>query len=332
MATPTPTPDPRQLLARVLQGNRNTQPPTIRFVSNSFSFSEYGVFSSSLAELITENKPLAPFCWLKIGGNARFFAAPSTLDQLCQLCTEATQAGLPIRVIGGGSNLLVRAAGVDGLVLHLTGELAEVKTQGNTLSAGGGAPLHDAVSQAAAAGLAGLEEFAGIPGSVGGAVVSNSGVTNDDIGSRVKRVHVVHRSGEPAVMERDQLQFGFRRSNLEDLILAEVEMDLSSGDSAELTRRLQATWIGKRATQPPTDARVAQAFIEPSGSSIADLLDAAGMRTAAEGEVAMSSQFPGYLMVNENADAEQVLALTSRIMRAVEVQSGIQLQPQLKIW
>lgn len=290
------------------------------------------MFSETISDLIRENEPLAPHCWLKIGGSARYFAEPESVSDLCQLCQDAHHANLPIRILGGGSNLLVRSAGVDGLVIRLAGKLAEGSTGDKKLSAGGGTPLPEVVSMAAEAGLAGLEEFAGIPGSLGGAVASNSGVTNVDIGSRVSRVHAVSRTGEILEFGRDQLQFGFRRSNLEDVVVAKVEFELENGEPAELTRRLQAAWIVKRAAQPATDARVAQAFIEPSGSSIADVLDAAGMRAASEGEVAMSSQFPGFLVVSENADAEQVLALTSRIANAVEAQSGIQLQPQLKIW
>ena len=135
-----------------------------------------------------------------------------------------------------------------------------------------------------------------------------------------------------AILEKDDLQFGFRRSNLEDVVIVEVVLQLQQASSEEITRRLQAAWIVRKAAQPATGSTVAQVFIEPSGYRISDLLDASGMRSASEGEASMSSLHPGFLVVNENATAEEVLALTSKISKAVEVQSGIQLQPQLKIW
>ncbi len=290
------------------------------------------MFFEENPQLVKQNEPLAAHCWLRIGGAARYYAEPQSIDELCKLCREAQRANIAIRVLGGGSNLLVRPGGVDGLVLRLVGELANVTTQDKTVVAGGGALLGDLLSSAASAGLEGLEDLAGIPGSVGGAVVCNSGITHDDIGSRVTRVTAVEKDGSLVELDRDALQFGFRQSNLEDVVIAEVELALQPGDAEEITRRLQAAWIACKAAQPTTGSRVAQAFIEPAGYRIAELLDAAGMRAASEGEVAMSSQFPGFLVVNENANAEQVLALTKRIARAVEVQSGIQLQPQLKIW
>ncbi len=290
------------------------------------------MFSSDVADLVRKNEPLAPHCWLRIGGPARYFAEPQTEDQVRQLVADVAAAGVTVRVLGGGSNLLIRPEGVDGLVLELKGLLGELRVEGNRLAAGGGADLGDAITMAAKAGLAGLEHLAGIPGTVGGAVVCNSGVTNEDIGSRVAVVSGIKQDGTVCRLVRDQLQFSYRRSNLEDVVVTEVEFELDPSTPEDVTRRMQSAWIVRKAHQPPQNARVAQAFIEPSECSIEDLLDAAGMRTASEGDVAMSPQYPGFLVVNEQATADQVLALIRRIARAVEVQTGIQLQPQLRIW
>ncbi|RMF39428.1 MAG: FAD-binding protein [Planctomycetota bacterium] len=290
------------------------------------------VFSSQVAELVRENEPLAPRCWLRIGGPARYFAEPESEEQTRQLVADAAAGGITVRVLGGGSNVLIRPEGVDGLVLELGGEMTRLQVDKCSLLAGGGADLGDAITVAAQAGLAGLEHLAGIPGTVGGAVVCNSGVTNEDIGSRVSAVSGVKQDGTPCRLVRDQLQFSYRRSNLDDMVVTEVEFELDASTPAEVTRRMQSAWIVRKAHQPPQNVRVAQAFIEPSECSIEDLLDAAGMRTASEGDVAMSPQYPGFIVVNEQATADQVLALIRRIARAVEVQTGIQLQPQLRIW
>ena len=291
------------------------------------------VFSSDLQHLIRHNEPLAPLTWLQIGGPAKYFAEPNSLDELAELIAEAHQAKIPVRILGGGSNLLCREAGVDGLVLSLaTAELSQIHIHDHRLVARAGAKFHHVISAAVGAGLAGLEHLAGIPGTLGGAVVSNAGVTNDDIGSHVLRLTLIDRHGQLQQLDRDQLQFGFRRSNLEDMYLVEVEMNLEPADPVELTRRMQTNWIVKRSSQPPSGTRTVQAFIEPDGTSLAEVLELAGMRSVVDGEVALCGQYPGYLTVAGEATSEQVLALLERVTRAVEIRSGIQLQSPLKIW
>lgn len=290
-------------------------------------------FSKLIRHLIRENEPLAPLTWLKIGGEARYLAEPNTVEELCQLLVDAKRQSLPVRLLGGGSNVLVRESGFDGLVIHLsTAELCKIEVLEDGLMARGGAKLNHVISAAVGAGLAGLEHLAGIPGTVGGAVLSNAGVTNDDIGSRVRRVTAATRDGQLVYKEGEALQFGFRRSNLEDLVIVEVELSLDAGEAAELTRRMQTNWIVKRAAQPQAGVRTVQVFIEPDGTSLDELLDAAGMKGIAEGEVSLNPNHPGYLTVAGKATSEQVLALIERVTKAVEIRSGIQLPPQLKIW
>lgn len=290
-------------------------------------------FSKTLQHVIRENEPLAPYTWLQIGGSARFFAEPHSIEELAQLLAEATQAGMTIRLLGGGSNVLIRESGVDGLVVNLsTAELSQIDIQDEALVGRGGAKLNHVISSSVGAGLSGLEHLAGIPGTLGGAVACNAGVTNDDIGSRVKRVQVLDRNGNLADRTRESLQFAFRRSNLEDAIIVEVELGLDKADSSEATRRMQSNWIVKRAAQPQAGSRTVQAFIDPDGTTIAEVLDAAGMRGLSDGEVALCAQHPGFLIVSGQATSDQVIAIMDRVIRAVEARSGIQLQSPVKIW
>ncbi len=283
--------------------------------------------------MIRENEPLAPFTWLRLGGNAKYFAEPTSITDFCQLIAAANQQNIPIRLLGDGSNIIVREEGFEGLVIHLsTAEMCQVRIEGTTIHARAGAQLSHLISAAAGAGLAGLEHLAGIPGTIGAAVLLNAGVTNDDLGSRVRCVHVIDRSGKLEVRTRGELQFGFRRSNLEDSVLAEVELSLEQIDSADLTRRMQANWIVRRASQPMPGLRVVQALIEPNGTNLAEVLQAAGVRDARQGEVAFSPQHPGFLIVSGNATSQDVLTLLSNVLRSVEARTGIQLQSPLKIW
>lgn len=290
-------------------------------------------FSKSVQHLIRHNEPLAPLTWLQIGGNAKLFAEPNSIEELAQLLSDAQSQSLNVRLLGAGSNILCRESGFDGLVISLTtAELSRIDIREQRLIARAGAQLNHVISAAVGAGLSGLEYLAGIPGTVGGGVVSNVGVTNDDIGSHVARVTIIDRDGQLSELDRKKLQFGFRRSNLEDMVIAEVEFALEQMDSTELTRRMQTNWIVKRKIHPPNGTRTVQAFIEPDANSLADLFDHADVRGLADGEVCLSPQFPGYLIVSGHATSDQVLALMERVARAVEIRSGIQLPSPLKIW
>lgn len=283
--------------------------------------------------IVRENEPLAQYSWLRIGGPARFFAEPTTVKELSGLVKEADATGLTVRILGGGSNLLIRERGVDGLVISLAApDFSQITIDGVKVIAGAGGRLGHLVSRTVGAGLAGLEHLVGIPGTIGGAVVGNSGVIHDDLGSSVVAVTVLQRDGTTARREANSLQFAFRRSNLDDAIVLAIELRLETGGESELTRRMQASWIMKRANQPSTDLRTVLAFVEPDGVSLAELFETAGVRGASDGEATLSAQFPGYIIASGAVTSEQVLALIAQVRRAVELKTGVALQSQLRIW
>ena len=291
------------------------------------------VFSDKLAHIVRQQEPLSGYTWLQLGGPAKYFAEPSSLDELIELIREAAAAKILVRVLGGGSNLLIREEGVDGLVVHLnTAEMCQISLQSDRVTARAGAKLNHLIAASVGAGLGGLEQLIGIPGTVGAAIAINAGIINVDIGSRVSSVTILDSSGNPTKLSGGQLQFGFRRSNLQDSFIVEAEFKLTRGDSAELTRRMQSNWIVRRSAQPPLGSRTVQAFIEPDGVRLSEVLEAAGMRDAREGDFAMDSTHPGFVVASGQPKSRDLLALVSRISRAVEAKSGIQLQSPLKIW
>ena len=184
-------------------------------------------FPASLEHLIRFDEPLAPYTWLGIGGPARYFAEPTTQEELCQLVSAAHQQGLPVRILGDGSNLLVREAGFDGLVIHTAAAaFSSLDIQGNRLICGAGAKLSHAITKAIGAGLGGLERLAGIPGTVGGAVVSNVSAGGTEIGPTVSEVHCVNDDGTIDIRNRSRIQFGHRKSDLVGCVLLSAHFDL----------------------------------------------------------------------------------------------------------
>jgi UDP-N-acetylmuramate dehydrogenase len=290
-------------------------------------------FDSDLAHLIRHDEPLAPHTWLGIGGPARYFAEPVDREELCRLIRAADQAEVPVRLLGDGSNVLVRESGFDGLVIHTqAASLAELRIEQQRLIAGSGAKLSHAITRAVGAGLAGLERLAGVPGTVGGAVIGNVSSGGADIGSSVAAVRCVEPDGSCRLLERNEIDFGFRKSDLTGKVLLEVQFELEPTDPAELTKRLQKNWIIRRASRPVEPQRMVLPFVDPHGADAANLIEQVGLKGTRRGQVSLDSQFPAYMVAHPGATSDDCLELIASVREQVSKQLAIDLQLNLVIW
>ncbi|RMF91859.1 MAG: FAD-binding protein, partial [Planctomycetota bacterium] len=177
--------------------------------------------------LVREQEPLAMHTWLQLGGPAEFFAEPQTVDELVGLVQRCHETGTPIRVLGRGSNVLIRDEGVPGLVLRLSApDFCRVSVADNRLTAGGGARLGRVVTTAVHAGLGGIEVLIAIPGTFGGALHGNAGAHGGDIGQWVASAEVLTYDGQVCSRDRDELVFGYRQSSLDDLVILSAVLEL----------------------------------------------------------------------------------------------------------
>jgi len=289
----------------------------------------FGKFSGA----VREGVPLAPYTWLQLGGPAKYFAEPADLEQLQEIVRIATQSGLSIRVLGGGSNLLVRDRGFDGLVLHLSAPCFEkISIQGSLVQCGGGTRLAHLITACVGAGLGGLEHLVGIPGTVGGALRSNSSTDEGDIGSRMTHATLLTRKGELVKVSSKEANFSHRRSSLDELLILDAEFELQPGDIRQLTKREQTFWIVKRSKQPNYPTRSALAFVDLDGVSAAELLHRSGVNGLIEGNTQLNSAYPNYITANTGATADQVLELLERAKKVVLEKTGFSLQPHLVVW
>src|SRR5438067_2378697 len=132
--------------------------------------------STGFEHIVRAQEVLAPYTWLRLGGAAQYFAEPTTAEELAALVRRCREAGLPVRVLGGGSNVLLRDEGVPGMVIALgAAAFGRIAVAGRKLTAGGGAKLGHVISSAVREGLSGLETLVGIPGTIGGALHTNAG-------------------------------------------------------------------------------------------------------------------------------------------------------------
>ena len=290
-------------------------------------------FPDELMHLIRTDEPLGPLVWLGIGGPARYFAEPVEQEDVQKLIQAANEAELPVRILGGGSNLLVRESGFDGLVISMAGSATSgLEIDGTRMTVGAGAKLSHAVIKSVGAGLGGIEHLVGIPGTVGGAVMGNASSDGRDIGSAVESVTVLERSGEQRVLTQQEAGFSHRKSSLVGLAILSVTFQLESRDVTALTKRMQKLWIGRNASRPNDEPRMAMPCVEPEQMSVNDLLQQVGMAGVCEGEVSLDTQNPQFLVARSGATSEQCMKLIGRVREQVLLQTGIDLQLNLQIW
>ncbi len=290
-------------------------------------------FPSGFEHIVRENEPLSAHTWLRIGGAARFFGEPTSLDELESLTKACAAAKIPIRVLGGGSNLLVRESGFEGLVLSLSAPaFSHLSVEGNCVTSGGGTKLSHLVSHAVGAGLAGLEHLVGIPGTVGGALHENSATLNGDIGQRVKSSRVLTHQGDIITRDKSQLRFAHHTSSLDDLVIISTTFELEPADSKLLMQRMQTLWIVKRTHQPLLQSNAVIPFVDPDLCPAAQLIQEAGLAGAVEGRVSLHPTHHNFLIANAGATSNEVLALTSRVRDEIAKKTGVQLQLHLTVW
>ncbi|MCS7468825.1 FAD-binding protein [Stieleria sp. ICT_E10.1] len=286
-----------------------------------------------LQHLIRSDEPLAPLVWLGIGGPAHFFAEPVDAEQIVQVVTWAAENDLPTRVLGSGSNLLVRESGFDGLVITLgAAATSALSIDGDRLTAGAGGKLSHAVVKAVGGGLGGLEHLVGIPGTVGAAVVGNVSSGGRDIGSAVERVRVLQPDGTIKQFDQDEVGFTYRKTALDGLTIVEVDFKLEAADPVALTKRLQKLWIARNAARPAEIERIAMPFIDPDSMPARELIQSVGLAGMREGNVALDSARPHYLVAHTGATSDECLKLIDRVREQVLLQTGIDLQLNLQIW
>lgn len=288
---------------------------------------------SGFEHIARDNEPLAPYTWMRLGGAAEYFAEPTSIDELGALVRRCREAGVSVKLLGGGSNLLIRDEGVRGMVIHLSAPaFCDISIQGQTITAGGAAKLAHVISTSAREGLAGLETLVGIPGTVGGALHGNSGTESGDIGQWADAATVMLHSGEIVVHERQKLRFGYRQSSLDELVILSARFALEKENPETLTKRLQKVWILKKASQPASNVTAGCVFKSPIGASAASLIEQAGLKGSRVGMAEVSAQNANFVVANPGARSADVLELIDHIRKQVEKRLGVELETQLEVW
>lgn len=288
---------------------------------------------TDFTDITLRDEPLAPYTWMRIGGPAQFLIQPRTPAELARVVKTCDEEDVPIKLLGGGSNLLVRDAGVSGVVLRIYGEpFSNVEVQDTVVKASAGALLSTVISHTVNAGLAGLETLVGIPGTIGGALHGNAGGRSGDIGQFVESVTVMTMAGEIVTRQQDELSFAYRQSNLEDVLILDATFRLVREDPDEITRHMRKLWIAKKATQPYSFQSAGCVFKNPRGMSAGLLIDQAGLRGTRIGNVEISDRHANFLISHPGASSDDVQRLIALARSKVAEQFGVDLELEIEVW
>lgn len=289
------------------------------------------ILKKELGSLIEENRSLAPLTTLRVGGPARFFVEVETISHLRKTLTICKEEKIPYFIIGRGSNILVSESGFNGLVIRLGRDFHRLHLDDEVVIAGAAVPLPELVRLAQANSLDGLAFAVGIPGSVGGAIKMNAGAFGESIGDRVIKVTVLDdEDGQLRVLQRGEIDFGYRKSNIKGVIL-EGTFKLKRGSKEEITQKMERYFRQRKNTQPVSFPNAGSIFKNPSGNYAAKLIEESGCKGMKRGGAQVSEHHANFIVNLGNATASDVYFLMRAVRRRVWERFGIWLEPEIVI-
>jgi UDP-N-acetylmuramate dehydrogenase len=285
-----------------------------------------------LGDLATAAAPLGARTTYRVGGPAALAVEPANEAELAAVSRVVRTTGLPVLVIGRGSNLLVSDAGFDGLAVVIGDAFGQVTIAETVVSAGGGALLPVVARRAAAAGLTGIEWAVGIPGSVGGAVRMNAGGHGGDIAGCLIRARILDlESGQTTWREPGALDLRYRRSTVgpADVVL-EAELQCALGDRAVAEAAIDDIVRWRRENQPGGQ-NAGSVFTNPADDAAGRVIEAAGLRGFRLGTAQVSPKHANFIQADDGGSADDVRRLMEEVRRLVRERTGIELRTEIRL-
>ena len=284
-----------------------------------------------VAGKLTASAPLAPLVWFKSGGNAEWLFEPKDEDDLVQFLRELDPE-IPVMALGLGSNLIVRDAGVAGVVVRLGKPFAKIEQiDETTMRCGGGASGILVSSTARDHGIAGLEFLRGIPGTVGGFVRMNGGAYGREVKDILIAARLVLRSGEVVEWPLDKLGYTYRHSEVPaGAVVIEATFRGTPGDPEAIGAEMDAIARAREESQPLRSRTGGSTFKNPAGHKAWALIDASGCRGLTMGGAQVSEKHCNFLLNLGSATSAEIEALGEEVRRRVEAKTHIRLEWEIQ--
>jgi UDP-N-acetylmuramate dehydrogenase len=279
---------------------------------------------------LSENAPLAPITWFRVGGAAEIMFRPADVDDLAAFLRRKP-ADVPVAVIGVASNLLVRDGGVAGVVVRLGRGFVEIAAEGSLVRAGAGALDLNVALTAAEAGIAGLEFMSGIPGTVGGGLRMNAGAYGREFKDVLRSVDALDPQGGRHTLTPDALHLSYRHCGApEDWIFIAAAFAGARDDRAAIAARMAEIHAAREASQPIRARTGGSTFANPPDAKAWELIDRAGCRGLRRGGAMVSEKHANFLINTGNATAAELEALGEEVRRRVHETSGVTLDWEIR--
>lgn len=284
-------------------------------------------------ERILLNEPMKKHTTFQVGGNADCLIVIEKEEELAALIRYLNRIEIPYLVLGNGSNLLVSDDGFRGIVLKTKGSFSEIIVEEDRITAKSGALLSQVAKAAYENGLTGFEFAAGIPGTVGGAVVMNAGAYGGEMAQVVEQAKVIDKFGEVLTMDNDSMEFGYRKSAIKNhpFAVVEVTYKLQKGEKEKIKARMDELAAARREKQPLEFPSAGSTFKRPEGYFAGKLIMDAGLRGYRVGGAQVSEKHCGFVINRGGATAADICKLMSDVNAEVEKQFGVTLEPEVKM-
>ena len=282
-------------------------------------------------EQIQLQEPMSRHTTFRVGGPADIYVLPqiNQVKEVLQLCSTFD---IPICIKGNGSNLLVGDKGIRGVVLELGKNATDISVAGTHITAEAGAILGAVAKKALEQSLTGLESAAGIPGTVGGAVVMNAGAYGWEMKDSLVKVTVLTRELEVKELTSEELALSYRHSNVLDngYVVLKAEFALTPGNQEEIQAAMEDYRQRRQDKQPLNYPSAGSTFKRPEGNFAGKLIQDAGLRGFQVGGAQVSEKQGGFVVNKENATAADIMSLISQVQEKVRDQFGVTLEPEVK--
>jgi UDP-N-acetylmuramate dehydrogenase len=291
------------------------------------------ILRSGLGDRLRGDVPLAPLTTFRIGGSARLYVEPESDGDLVVVHRAVLEAGLPVVVVGKGSNILVSDRGFPGLVLRLGRGYRWTARDRDRLRAGGAMPLPALAGVALRHGLGGLEFGVAIPATLGGAVRMNAGAHEAEMADVTDRVELFRlETGEDLTTDAAGAGFSYRRTAFPgDAVVIAATLALLPRDAEAIRDRMAEARDWRRRTQPLAEPNCGSVFTNPPGAHAAALIDAAGLKGERIGGAVVSTKHANFIVADPGATAADVVALIRLIQDRVGDTSGVRLEPEVRL-
>ena len=283
-------------------------------------------------EKIYLDEPMKKHTTFRVGGPADYFVTPSTVEEVKLIVDLCKKENMPYYVLGNGSNLLVGDKGYRGVMIQIYKEMSDIIVEGEVIRVQAGALLSKIGAAALEEELQGFEFAAGIPGTMGGAVVMNAGAYGGEMKDILVEATVLTQEGEVLVLQNEELELGYRTSVIakKDYVVLGATVKLVKGNKDEIKAKMDELKVQRVTKQPLEYPSAGSTFKRPTGYFAGKLIQDAGLRGFQVGGAQVSEKHCGFVINKDNATAADIVELMKQVADKVHAEFGVTLEPEVK--